>query len=82
MSAIARSAGIHPSRLFRWRKEFCQIAAPSVPQLIPAGVSMRAPSTSVPPPGVPPIGPAFANTVYKALGKRIRVMPFARSINA
>lgn len=33
-------------------------------------------------PGVPPIGPAVANAIYKALGKRIRVMPFAKSLNA
>ncbi len=33
-------------------------------------------------PGVPPIGAAVANAVYKALGKRIRVMPFAKSLNA
>ncbi|MDR6100151.1 isoquinoline 1-oxidoreductase beta subunit [Agrobacterium larrymoorei] len=33
-------------------------------------------------PGVPPVGPAVANAVYKALGKRIRVMPFTKSLNA
>jgi len=33
-------------------------------------------------PGVPPIGPAVANAIYKALGKRIRVMPFTKTLNA
>ncbi|MCM2474339.1 xanthine dehydrogenase family protein molybdopterin-binding subunit [Rhizobium sp. CG5] len=33
-------------------------------------------------PGVPPIGPAVANAIYKALGKRIRVMPFAKTLSA
>ncbi len=35
VSEIARSAGIHVSQLLRWRKELCQISAPSIPQLIP-----------------------------------------------
>ncbi|MEN3976288.1 xanthine dehydrogenase family protein molybdopterin-binding subunit [Emcibacter sp. SYSU 3D8] len=30
-------------------------------------------------PGVPPIGPAVANAVFKATGKRVRELPFARS---
>lgn len=38
VSEIARSAGIHGSQLFRWRKELCQISAPSVPQLVPVEV--------------------------------------------
>ncbi|MBB3977035.1 isoquinoline 1-oxidoreductase beta subunit [Rhizobium azooxidifex] len=33
-------------------------------------------------PGVPPTGPAVANAAYRALGKRIRVMPFAKALNA
>lgn len=31
VSEIARSAGIHVSQLFRWRKELCQISAPTTP---------------------------------------------------
>lgn len=39
VSEIAHSAGIHVSQLFRWRKELCQISAPSVPQFVPVEVS-------------------------------------------
>lgn len=40
------------------------------------------PPSGIGEPGVPPIGPAVANAVYKALGKRIRLMPFAKTLNA
>ncbi|MDI7861167.1 xanthine dehydrogenase family protein molybdopterin-binding subunit [Rhizobiaceae bacterium n13] len=40
------------------------------------------PPSGIGEPGVPPIGPAVANAVYKALGKRIYVMPFAKSLSA
>ena len=40
------------------------------------------PPSGIGEPGVPPIGAAVANAVYKALGKRIRVMPFVKSLSA
>ncbi|TDX88311.1 isoquinoline 1-oxidoreductase beta subunit [Neorhizobium sp. R1-B] len=40
------------------------------------------PPSGIGEPGVPPIGPAVANAIYKALGKRIRVMPFTKTLNA
>ncbi|MBY3123246.1 IS66-like element accessory protein TnpA [Rhizobium laguerreae] len=38
VSDVARSAGIHVSQLFRWRKELCQISAPSLPPFVPIEV--------------------------------------------
>lgn len=40
------------------------------------------PPSGIGEPGVPPIGPAVANALYRALGRRIRVMPFAKSLSA
>jgi transposase len=37
-SEIARSAGIHVSQLFRWRKDLCRRAEASVPQLVPVEI--------------------------------------------
>ena len=36
------------------------------------------PPTGVGEPGVPPIGPALANAVFAATGRRVRVLPFSR----
>lgn len=46
LSEIARSAGIHVSQLFRWRKELCQIDEPrgeAANRLVPVIVSEPAP---------------------------------------
>ncbi|MQW93976.1 transposase [Sinorhizobium fredii] len=44
VSDVARSAGIHVSQLFRWRKELCQMSAPSVPPFIPIEVVAALPA--------------------------------------
>ena len=44
VSDVARSAGIYVSQLFRWRKELCQISAPSVPPFIPIEVVAALPA--------------------------------------
>lgn len=47
LSEIARSAGIHVSQLFRWRKELCQLEEPSTQvssTLVPVIVSETAPA--------------------------------------
>ncbi|TPJ99502.1 transposase [Mesorhizobium sp. B2-5-9] len=51
VSELARSAGIHVSQLFRWRKELCQISAP---QLVPVQVveALPAPQPLAQPPPI------------------------------
>lgn len=47
LSEIARSAGIHVSQLFRWRKELCRLEEPSLQvanTLVPVIVSEAAPA--------------------------------------
>lgn len=45
-------------------------------------VPSDAPPTGVGEPGVPPIGPAVANAVAAATGKRVRDLPFSRGMSA
>ncbi|MET2833072.1 IS66-like element accessory protein TnpA [Mesorhizobium shangrilense] len=47
-SEISQSAGIHVSQLFRWRKEFCQISAPSMSQLVAVEVVEARPAPQPP----------------------------------
>jgi transposase len=75
ISDVARSAGIHVSQLFRWRKELCQISAPSVPQLIPVEVvAALSPSGLVetPPPSRVRKKSSMV-TIELGRGRRIRV---------
>ncbi|RWK55910.1 MAG: hypothetical protein EOR48_09805 [Mesorhizobium sp.] len=48
VSEIARSADIHGSQLSRWRKQLCQISAPSVPQLVAVEVVEARPAPQPP----------------------------------
>ena len=76
VSEIARSAGIHVSQLFRWRKELCQISAPSVPHLVPVEVveALPAPRTPAePPPTCRPRKKTSLVTIELGGGRRLRV---------
>lgn len=50
-SEIARSAGVHVSQLFRWRKQLCERGAPPLPGFLPVVVEPPAEL------GSPPDGP-------------------------
>jgi len=70
LSEIARSAGIHVSQLFRWRKELCQVPAARVQQLIPVQVVEALPA---PPPTARPRKKTSMVTIELGHGRRIRV---------
>nr|WP_280107510.1 transposase [Sinorhizobium fredii] len=77
VSEIARSAGIHVSQLFRWRKELCQVSAPSIPQLVPVEAvgTLPAPASSPvePPPAPRSRKKASLVTIELGGGRRLRV---------
>lgn len=52
-----------------------------MPQVEVHIVPSTSPPTGVGEPGVPPVGPAFANAVAAALGKRVRILPFDRGLS-
>lgn len=64
VSEIARSAGIHVSQLFRWRKQLCEVAAPAVPQFVPVKIAAA----------VPPEPPVEAQAVSRGRRKASMVM--------
>ncbi len=45
-SQVARSAGIHTSQLFRWRKQLCETSAPTPTALVPVTIADPAPIPS------------------------------------
>ncbi|MCF6113868.1 IS66-like element accessory protein TnpA [Mesorhizobium muleiense] len=76
VSEIARSVGLHVSQLFRWRKELCQISAPSTPQLVPVEIAtaLPAPSTPAEPPRIPRSRKKSSMvTIELGGGRRLRV---------
>lgn len=56
VSEVARSAGIHVSQLFRWRKELCDRVGASSSQLVPVEIAPAAamPAIEAPAPSAPP----------------------------
>lgn len=78
LSEIARSAGIHVSQLFRWRKELCRIEEPAtqtVSALVPVIVSEAAvqPISSEPPAVPRPRRKSSAVMIELGGGRRVRV---------
>jgi len=76
VSEIARSAGIHVSQLFRWRKQLCEVTAPPVPQLVPvkiAAVPSERPTPAEPRPVSRSRWKPSMVTIELGGGRRVRV---------
>ena len=48
-SEIARSAGLHVSQLFRWRKQLCEPVTPQPPTFLPVTIEPAAEEPASPP---------------------------------
>ena len=71
-SEVARSAGIHVSQLFRWRKQLCERVAPSTPARIPVAIVSDAPVAAE----VAPVRPRRRGGMIEiglSGGRRVRV---------
>jgi transposase len=53
-SQIARSAGLHVSQLFRWRKQLCERIAPEAPVFLPVRIDTPADEPAACAPDAPP----------------------------
>lgn len=53
-SQIARSAGLHVSQLFRWRKQLCERIAPEAPAFLPVRIETPADEPAACAPDAPP----------------------------
>jgi transposase len=73
VSEIARKAGIHAVQLFRWRKQLCQISAPSVPHFMPVEVVAPAPDPVETTSQARPRKKTSIVTIELGRGRRIRV---------
>lgn len=80
LSEIARSAGVHVSQLFRWRKELCRIEEPSrvaattlVPVIVSEGAPAARPAASDAPVSSPPRRKRSDVTIELGRGRRVRV---------
>lgn len=80
LSEIARSAGIHVSQLFRWRKELCRIEEPAtqtasalVLVIVSEAASAVQPLSSEPPAAPRPRRRSSAVMIELGDGRRVRV---------
>jgi len=80
ISEIARTAGIHVSQLFRWRKELCRIEEPQtetgtvlVPVIVSEAASTVSPAQPEPPTKFHPRRKRSDVTIELGRGRRVRV---------